>query len=249
MNLVEQIANSFPTQPLPAETLITNCSYGGGCDECSEIADFFAGKRWDQISPHEYHSQHSATSLMTQEAFNYFMPGWMTVSILDHATADVIPENLIHTMGGQSEYCTQRIHSFYRTLSLRQLQCVSQFIEWYNGGQDWANEEAKAAWTRIQHWIFAESARCDRFVKGRTKRMRFLSRQELESMTVSRLLAYRNKALSLESKPVELEPTDSRNLDDTRFIWFKQDPRWDELYERILSVLKAKQAVSKSTLA
>ena len=249
MNLVDQIANCFPTQPLPAETLITNCGYGRGCLECSEIAAFFAGKRWDQISPEEYHSQYTATSLMTQEAFNYFMPGWMTVSILDSATADVIPDNLIYAMAGQSESYTQRIHSFYERLSLRQLHCVSQFIEWYNGGQDWNNQETKVAWTRIQHWIFAESARCDRFIKSRTKRLRFLSQQELERLTVSRLLAYRNKALSLESKPVELEPTDGRDLNDTGFVWFKQDPRWDGLYERILSVLKAKQAVSSSTLA
>lgn len=242
MNLVEQIANCFPTKPLSAQTLITNCGYGRGCIECSEIAAFFAGKQWDQISAQEYHSQNSATSLVTQEAFNYFMPGWMTVSFLDRKTADLIPDNLIHTMAGQSDFCTQRTHSFYGSLSLRQLHCVSQFIEWYNGSQDWPDEETKVAWTRIQHWIFAESARCDRFIQGRTKRLRFLSQQELERLTVSRLLAYRNKALSLESKPVELEPTDSRDFDDKRFIWFKQDTRWDGLYERILSVLKAKQA-------
>ena len=249
MNLVEQIANCFPTQPLSAETLITNCGYGRGCEECSEIAAFFAGKQWNQISAAEYHSQHTATALMTQAAFNYFMPGWMTVSISDRKTAGVIPDNLMYTMAGQSESYTLRIHSFYAGLSLRQLHCVSQFIEWYNGGQDWTDEETKVAWTRIQHWIFAESARCDRFINGRTKRLRFLSQQELERLTVSRLLAYRNKALSLESKPVELEPTDGRDLDDKRFVWFKQDPRWDGLYERIVNVLKAKQAGSSSTLA
>jgi hypothetical protein len=247
MNLVEQIANCFPTQPLAAETLITNCGYGRGCVECSEIAAFFAGKQWDQVSVAEYRSQHTATALMTQEAFNQFMPGWMTVSILDRATADVIPDNLINTMAGQSEFRTQRTHSFYRSLSLRQLHCVSRFIEWYNGGQDWNDEETKVAWTRIQHWIFAESARCDRFIKSRTRRLRFLSQQELERLTVSRLLAFRNKALSLESKPVELGPSDSRDLEDKRFIWFKQDPRWDELYENVISVLKAKQADSISS--
>jgi hypothetical protein len=249
MNLVEQIANCFPTHPLSAETLITNCGYGLGCIECSEIAAFFAGKQWDQITVQEYHSQYPATSLMTQEAFNYFMPGWMTVSILDRSTADVIPFNLIRTMAGQSKFCAQRSHSFYGSLSLRQLHCVSQFIEWYNGGQAWSNEETKVAWTRIQHWIFAESARCDRFIQGRTKRLRFLSQQELERLTVSRLLAYRKKALSLESKPVELGPSDSRDLDDKRFIWFKQDPRWDGLYDRILKVLKMKQAVSSGNLS
>ena len=241
MNLVEQIANCFPTQPLSAETLITNCGHGQGCDECSEIAAFFSGKQWSQISAREYRLHSGATALMTQEAFNYFMSGWMTVSILDRATADVIPDNLIHTMAGQSEFSTQRTHLFYESLSLKQLHCVSQFIEWYNGGPDWNDDETKVAWNRIQHWIFAESARCDRFIQSRTKRLRFLSQKELERLTVSRLLAYRNKALALESKPVEVEPSDNRNLKDNSYIWFKQDPRWDGLYERILSVLKAKQ--------
>jgi len=240
MNLVEQIADCFPMQPLAAETLITNCSYGRGCDECSEIAAFFAGKRWSQVTAGEYRLHESATSLMTQGAFNYFVPGWMTVSILDRDTADVIPDNLLHMMAGQSDFCTQRIYAFYASLSLVQFLCVSQFIEWLNSGQDWRDDEIKVALERIRHRIFAESARCDRYIRSRPKRLRVLSIQELENLTVSRLLAYRNKALSIESKPVGLEPSDSRIFNDDRFIWFKQDPRWDGLYESICTVLATK---------
>lgn len=73
------------------------------------------------------------------------------------------------------------------------------------------------------------------------RRLRALTRLELTHLTVERLLAYRKKALSLENS---LAASDYRNtaghLDET-FIWFKEDPRWQPIYNDILAELARKQ--------
>lgn len=73
------------------------------------------------------------------------------------------------------------------------------------------------------------------------RKIRALTPAELESLTVERLLAYRAKALSLENT---LDGSDYRNIVSTldmTFIWFKDDTRWQPLYDDILSELARKQ--------
>ncbi len=236
-SLAQQIADCFPSLPLIVDTLITNCSHN--CDECSEIEEFFSGKRWNQVSASEYRRQCAATSLMTQEAFNCFVPGWMTVSILDSRTADVLPCGLISIMGGQSDFCRNRIHEFYTTLSLKQLECVSHFVEWYIAYIDSKADDARIARDRIQHRMAAESSRCDRFAKPPLKNLRIKTFDELQQLSISRLLAYRKKALSLEYKTVESAWVKTHDVD---VIWFKEDPRWGVLYGNILYALAMKKS-------
>lgn len=74
------------------------------------------------------------------------------------------------------------------------------------------------------------------------RKLRILSRSELEHLNVARLLEYRKKALSLENSVAASDYYDSAaDLDDT-FIWFKEDPRWQKVYADILAELARKQA-------
>lgn len=70
------------------------------------------------------------------------------------------------------------------------------------------------------------------------RRLKILTPAQLRHLTKARLLAYRKKALSLENSPEESDysPKDVAALDDS-YIWFKSDPRWRPLYDRILSRL------------
>jgi hypothetical protein len=60
-------------------------------------------------------------------------------------------------------------------------------------------------------------------------------------LSIDRLLAYRRKALSLENSLIASDYVDTAKNLDPEFIWFKDDPRWQDVYNRILSVLKTKQ--------
>jgi len=160
--LVNDIAAVFPLEPIPSNDDIARCtydkknggSYSGPCSDCSEIAEFFACKRWNQPSAIEYRRFGDATSLMTQSAFNYFLPGWMTASIIDRLAADVVPDYLISTMSGRSEYKANRIEECYNYLIDSQLNCVKRFINWYHGDENWVDKDVVNALERIDRRVF-----------------------------------------------------------------------------------------------
>ncbi len=74
------------------------------------------------------------------------------------------------------------------------------------------------------------------------RRLRILTDAELRHLTVERLLAYREMALSLENTLADSDYQDTVGDLDDSFIWFKEDPRWQSLYDDILAELASKQA-------
>ncbi len=73
------------------------------------------------------------------------------------------------------------------------------------------------------------------------RRIRILTPRELETLTVERLLAYRAKALSLENTLAGSDYRDTAASLDMTFIWFKDDSRWQPLFDSILRELARKQ--------
>lgn len=73
------------------------------------------------------------------------------------------------------------------------------------------------------------------------RRLRVLTRSELSHLTVERLLAYRKKALSLENTLAESDYHNTAGHLDETFIWFKEDPRWQAVYDDVLTELARKQ--------
>ncbi|MGL5874545.1 MAG: hypothetical protein ACRC2R_19620 [Xenococcaceae cyanobacterium] len=76
------------------------------------------------------------------------------------------------------------------------------------------------------------------------RRIRPLTIEQLQQLTVERLLAYRKKALSLEDSLAASDYIDTeiaQTFDET-YIWFKEDSRWKPLYDAIISELTEKQA-------
>ena len=73
------------------------------------------------------------------------------------------------------------------------------------------------------------------------RKIRPLTSTELEHLTEERLLAYRKQALSLENS---LAASDYNNMADSldpTYIWFKDDPRWQTLYDTVVTELSQKQ--------
>lgn len=73
------------------------------------------------------------------------------------------------------------------------------------------------------------------------RRLRILTDEELLMLSVDRLLAYRRKALSIENSMNASDYVDIAKDLDPEFIWFKDDLRWQDVYNRTLAVLNTKQ--------
>lgn len=73
------------------------------------------------------------------------------------------------------------------------------------------------------------------------RRIRPLTSAELEHLSVERLLAYRKQALSLENSLAASDYTNMADSLDPTYIWFKDDPRWQPLYDSVLKELNRKQ--------
>jgi len=69
------------------------------------------------------------------------------------------------------------------------------------------------------------------------RRIRALTPTELQHLTVERLLAYRKQALCLENTLAASDYTETARTLDTAYIWFKDDQRWQPLYDSIFREL------------
>jgi hypothetical protein len=90
MALKQTIETAFKDVPYPGDNNITRCPYH--CSECRRIAEFFKGKTWEGHTIEELRNYHVALSLFTPEAFHYFLPAFMLVSMVSYERGDVIPD-------------------------------------------------------------------------------------------------------------------------------------------------------------
>jgi hypothetical protein len=90
MALKQTIETAFAEVPYPGDDNITRCPYH--CAECRRIADFFKGKTWPDLTLEGLRAHHVALSLFTPEAFHYFLPAFMLVSMVSYEKGDVIPD-------------------------------------------------------------------------------------------------------------------------------------------------------------
>jgi hypothetical protein len=67
----------------------------------------------------------------------------------------------------------------------------------------------------------------------------------LSTLPAKRLLAYRDRLLSLEESPEESDcyEDEIRGLDPA-LIWFKSDSRWKDLYDQVRALLAKAEHVS-----
>ena len=84
------IEEAFANVPYPGDDNITRCPYD--CTECRRVAEFFKGKTWTGHTVEELKPFHIALSVFTPEAFHYFLPAFMMVSMSLYEKGDVIPD-------------------------------------------------------------------------------------------------------------------------------------------------------------
>ena len=90
MPLKEAIKAAFADVPYPGDNNITHCPYH--CRPCQEIADYFKGRTWEGHSVEELRDHHTALSLFTPEAFQYFLPTFMLASLDSYDKVNILPD-------------------------------------------------------------------------------------------------------------------------------------------------------------
>jgi hypothetical protein len=70
-----------------------------------------------------------------------------------------------------------------------------------------------------------------------------VSREVLSTLSGGRLLAYRERLLSLEESPASSDSGEAELAGlEPSLIWFKADPRWRVLYEQVVGMLRDRHA-------
>ena len=90
MSLKAKIETAFAEVQYPGDGNITRCPYH--CSECGRVAVFFKGRKWADSTAEDLKAQHTALALFTPEAFQYFLPGFMLVSMDAYQKGDTIPD-------------------------------------------------------------------------------------------------------------------------------------------------------------
>lgn len=109
--LIAQIETAFSARQPPGEENITRCSYDkknggsfeGPCFECVEMAAFFRGKKWQELTAVELRREGSTDSLFTTPAYCYFLPAYLTAAIRDPEQADVCVDHLGFRFGPKND--------------------------------------------------------------------------------------------------------------------------------------------------
>jgi len=107
-------------EPPPLDRITTH-----KCSECDEIADYFGGTVWydlTDINALRYHEV--ALALFAPEAFHYYLPAFMRATLRDPSGADVIPEGIMSSLELELNSRSLRLELF----TAEQRRVVAQFL-------------------------------------------------------------------------------------------------------------------------
>ena len=90
MSLKQAIEEAFADVPYPGDGNITKCPYN--CSECTRVALYFKGKEQAGHKEEDLRAFHVALSLFTPEAFQFFLPSFMMMSLNSYEKGDIIPD-------------------------------------------------------------------------------------------------------------------------------------------------------------
>src|ERR1700704_1977985 len=90
MSLKQAIEEAFAGVDYPGDGNITRCPYN--CTECTRVALYFKGKGQAGHNEEDLRAFHVALSLFTPEAFQYFLPSFMVMSLNSYEKGAIIPD-------------------------------------------------------------------------------------------------------------------------------------------------------------
>src|SRR5579862_3568990 len=130
MLLKQAIEEAFAGVPYPGDGNITKCPYN--CSECTRVALYFKGKGQTGHKEEDLRAHHVALSLFTPEAFHYFLPAFMLMSIGSYEKGDIIPDAIrfhfeyTHEMQGHFAVRMSKFTPEQRKVIIDYLSCMEQ---------------------------------------------------------------------------------------------------------------------------
>ena len=149
------ILEGWSHAPYPGDDAIAYDQSGGHL-ECAQVAEFFRGKRWKDVTLaalRSYRGDASAClAFMSPEAFRYYLPAYMLIALDDYAEADVIADSALNmlTPGELRESWNERAKGF----SQRQREAILSFLNYLDThhGADYPVHGPKDA---LRYWTSA----------------------------------------------------------------------------------------------
>lgn len=137
MTVRESIKAAFANVPYPGDDRIADHQ---NCLECDDVRAHFRGATWFGHSVEELQQYRSALPLFTPEAFQYFLPAFMLVSLEAWHEADDIPFSVMcmclppdpNEDEDMQEYGKKRIE----ILTHQQREAIAAYLK------EWANSDA-----------------------------------------------------------------------------------------------------------
>lgn len=146
-----EVERVFPNEPFHSEKIANGSSL-----EHLQVEAFFKGKLWGDINLdgfNKYIGDPSAClSFMTPEAFKYYLPAYLSISIKDYSVADVIPESTIYKI---EKLTDQENQEYLDAFNLDQKKMIAMFLDYMyrQHGDDFATDFAQKAlssyWARL----------------------------------------------------------------------------------------------------
>ena len=137
--LIADIAAAFRNRAQPGADNITRCSYDkrnggeldGPCYECAEMADFFADKRWADVSARELFENGQSDGLFTVDAYCYLLPAYLSAALTDSHELDVCLEHLEYRFGATPDdsWGGQRLRAILGSLTNDELKVCLRYFE------------------------------------------------------------------------------------------------------------------------
>lgn len=128
--LKNQITMAFQDVPYPGDDNLVDRDPGGYNYEQNDLEDTFRGKHWQGLTLAVLHN--SASSFFTPEAFHFFLPAYLIVSIDSFYDADVIPINIVYDLDpifNAECGCTEKFENILDRFTLAQRSAIRSFLQ------------------------------------------------------------------------------------------------------------------------
>jgi hypothetical protein len=129
--LVESIRKAFALSKYPGDNRLVYDNSGGHV-ECNQVADAFRGKHWSELTVDFLRRHADSVFFFTADAYRFYLPGYLLAVVASYKKADIIPNNLVHTLVPPSRGTTERREFELRVkgLSAQQRAAIKGFLEY-----------------------------------------------------------------------------------------------------------------------
>ena len=136
---VEAVRQAFAWRRRPGKGDITHCSYDkkyggqydGPCLECVQMARFFAGKHWSELTARALKRDGDATALFTVEAYCFLLPAYLIAAVTEPETLDTALDGLTYHFGPRpdDEWGQERLRAILAELRDEELAVLLRHFE------------------------------------------------------------------------------------------------------------------------